>query len=117
MPQATACKDEQRSMARRARCWRVCSAVTQQVSLSEAAKVNIHAVFQKIQSGQLPDLGSSRLSRQGHHHGGFVYLDPGLLPVHHACSRRRKTDQLQATSQLHSDLIAAFVRGQVGDRP
>ena len=60
---------------------------------------------------------SSRLSRQGHHHGGFVYLDPGLLPVHHACSRRRKTDQLQATSQLHSDLIAAFVRGQVGDRP
>jgi hypothetical protein len=35
----------------------VCSAVTQQVNASEAAKVIIHATFQKIESGQLPDLG------------------------------------------------------------
>ena len=35
----------------------MCRAVTQQVNLSEAAKVTMHAVFQKIESGQLPDLG------------------------------------------------------------
>ena len=35
----------------------MCRAVTQQVNLSEAAKVTMHEVFQKIESGQLPDLG------------------------------------------------------------
>ncbi len=57
---ATARKEEQRRMVRRARCWRARSALTQQVNGSEAGNVNIHAAFQKVASGQLPNLGSSR---------------------------------------------------------
>ena len=45
-------------MARRARYWRVRSAVTQQVNSIEAAKVNAHAAFLKMASGQRPFLGS-----------------------------------------------------------
>ena len=59
---ATARKDEQRRMARRARRWRVRSVLTQAVSFIEAAKVNCHAVLVKVASGQLPFLGS-RVSR------------------------------------------------------
>jgi hypothetical protein len=54
---ATARKDEQRRMARRARRWRVRSILTQAVNVNEAAKVNIHAVLVKVASGQLPFLG------------------------------------------------------------
>jgi len=60
MQQAHACKDEQRRMARRARRWRVRSALTQMVSVIEAAKVNIHAALVKVTSGQLPFLGSHK---------------------------------------------------------
>jgi hypothetical protein len=38
-------KDEQRRMARRARCWRVRSAVTQKVIFIEAKNANHHAVL------------------------------------------------------------------------
>jgi len=38
-------KDEQRRMARQARCWRARSGVTQKVNSIEAANVNIHAVL------------------------------------------------------------------------
>ena len=44
-------------MARRARCWRVRSVFTPQVSASEAEKVNTHAALVKVVSGQLPFLG------------------------------------------------------------
>ena len=44
-------------MARRSQHWRARSALTQQVNGSEAANVNIHATFQKVASGQLPNLG------------------------------------------------------------
>jgi len=44
-------------MARRAWCWRVRSAFTQEVKVIEARKINIHAAFVKITSGQLPFLG------------------------------------------------------------
>ena len=44
-------------MARQARCNRVHSAVTHQVDVIEAAKVNERAVFLKFASGQLPFLG------------------------------------------------------------
>ena len=54
---ATAHKAEQRSMARQARCTRVHSAVTYRVNVIEAGKVNVHAVFLKFPSGQLPFLG------------------------------------------------------------
>lgn len=54
---ATARKEEQRRMARRSQHWRARSALTQQVNGSEAANVNIHATFQKVASGQLPNLG------------------------------------------------------------
>ena len=45
-------------MARQARCNRVHSALTHQVNMIEAEKVNVHAVFLKFASGQLPFLGS-----------------------------------------------------------
>ena len=45
------------SMARQARCNRVHSAVTYRVNVIEARKVNVHAVFLKLSSGQLPFLG------------------------------------------------------------
>ena len=45
-------------MARRARCWRARSALTQEVKVIEAAKVSTHAAFLKMASGQLPFLGS-----------------------------------------------------------
>ena len=44
-------------MARQARCNRVHSAVTYRVNVIEAGKVNVHAVFLKLSSGQLPFLG------------------------------------------------------------
>ena len=44
-------------MARQARCNRVHSAVTEQVNVIEAEKVNVLAVFRKFASGQLPFLG------------------------------------------------------------
>ena len=45
-------------MARQARCTRVHSAVTSQVNVIEAGKVNVHTAFLKLSSGQLPFLGS-----------------------------------------------------------
>ena len=45
-------------MARQARCNRVHSALTYQVHVIEAGKVNVHAAFLKFASGQLPFLGS-----------------------------------------------------------
>ena len=45
-------------MAHQARCNRVHSAVTHQVNVIEAEKVNVHAAFLKFASGQLPFLGS-----------------------------------------------------------
>ena len=50
-------------MARRARCWRVRSALTQQVNASEAAKVSIHEAPLKTASGQLPLLGLEIVSQ------------------------------------------------------
>ena len=44
-------------MVRQARCNRVHSAVTHQVNVIEAGKVNVHAAFLKLSSGQLPFLG------------------------------------------------------------
>ena len=44
-------------MARQARCNRVHSAVTHQVNVIEAGKVNSHAAFLKLTRGQLPSLG------------------------------------------------------------
>ena len=55
---ASAHKAEQRSLARQARCNRVHSAVTQNVIVIEAGKVNIHAAFLMFASGQLRFLGS-----------------------------------------------------------
>ncbi|MDR2153505.1 MAG: hypothetical protein LBE78_00550 [Burkholderiaceae bacterium] len=43
-----------RRMARRARCWRARSALTQKVKVIEATQANIHADLLKITSGQLP---------------------------------------------------------------
>ncbi len=45
-------------MARRARCWRVRSALTRKVKVIEAVEVNAHAAFPRVTSGQLPFLGS-----------------------------------------------------------
>jgi len=50
-------EDLQRRMARRARCWRVRSALTQEVNVIEGTNVNIHAVLLKVASGQLRFLG------------------------------------------------------------
>ena len=44
-------------MTRQARCNRVHSALTHQVNMIEAGKVNVHAVFLTFASGQLPFLG------------------------------------------------------------
>ena len=44
-------------MARQPRCNRVHSAVTHQVNVIEEGRVNVHAVFLKFASGQLPFLG------------------------------------------------------------
>ena len=54
---ASAHKAEQRSMARQARCNRAHSAVTYQMNVIEAGKVNMHAAFLKFASGQLLFLG------------------------------------------------------------
>ena len=51
---AAAHQAEQRRMARQARCNRVHSAVTCQVNVAEAGKVNVHVAFLKFASGQLP---------------------------------------------------------------
>jgi AmiR/NasT family two-component response regulator len=51
---ACAHKAEQRSMARRAQYKRVHSAVTYLVNVIKAEKVNVHTVFLKFESGQLP---------------------------------------------------------------
>ena len=56
---APAHKAEQRSMARRARCNRAHSAVTQKVTAIEEGKVNVHAAYPKFASGQLLFLGLS----------------------------------------------------------
>ncbi len=45
-------------MARQARCNRVHSALTHQVNVIEAEKVNVHAVVLKFASGQLPFLAT-----------------------------------------------------------
>ena len=44
-------------MTRQARCKRVHSAVTHQVNMIEAGKVNVHGVVLTFASGQLPFLG------------------------------------------------------------
>ena len=44
-------------MVRQARCNRVHSAVTHQVNVIEAGKVNVHTAFLTLSSGQLPFLG------------------------------------------------------------
>ena len=44
-------------MARQARCTRAHSAVTYQMNVIEAGKVNMRAAFLKFASGQLPFLG------------------------------------------------------------
>ncbi|QTD44067.1 hypothetical protein [Ottowia testudinis] len=62
-PQADACKDEQRCMARSQRCDRVHSALTQKVNDSGAKKLKHHKTLMKKTSGQLPFLGS-RVSRR-----------------------------------------------------
>jgi hypothetical protein len=51
---AFAHKAQQRSLARQARCNRVHSAVTYQVHVIEARKLNIDAAFLMFASGQLP---------------------------------------------------------------
>ena len=56
-PQATACKDEQRRLARRARCWWVRSALTCSVNAIEATNANTRAALAMVASGQLPFLG------------------------------------------------------------
>ena len=53
----TARKEEQRCMARRARCWQVHGALTHKVNAIEAINDGFHAACQGIQSGQLPFLG------------------------------------------------------------
>jgi hypothetical protein len=40
-------KDEQRRMARRARCWRVRSVVTQKVNVIEVKNVNAHTTLRR----------------------------------------------------------------------
>ena len=50
---ACAHKAEQRSLARQARCNRAQSAVTRNVLVIEAGKVNLHAAFLMFASGQL----------------------------------------------------------------
>ncbi|MBH2044450.1 MAG: hypothetical protein I8H87_13230 [Comamonadaceae bacterium] len=52
----TARKEEQRRMARRARCWQVHGALTHEVNAIEAINDGFHAACQGIQSGQLPFL-------------------------------------------------------------
>jgi len=53
-------------MARQTRCWRVRSIVSQKVNVSQAANVNIHTVFLKVASGQLPQTpGASRSNTPG----------------------------------------------------
>jgi hypothetical protein len=49
----TARKEEQRCMARRARCWQVHSALAQKVNAIGAINDRLHAACQGIQSGQL----------------------------------------------------------------
>jgi hypothetical protein len=56
---ACAHKAEQRSLARRARCNRVHSAVTYLVNVIKAEKFNIHTAFLMFASGQLRFLGLS----------------------------------------------------------
>jgi hypothetical protein len=48
-----ALQGEQRRMARRARCWRVRSTVTQEVKVIGVRKVNIHVALLKMTSDQL----------------------------------------------------------------
>ena len=61
-------------MARQARCNRVHSALTHQVNMIEAGKVNVHAVFLKFASGQLPFLGSSlRLEKKVSAVSGMIF--------------------------------------------
>ena len=61
-------------MARQARCNRVHSAVTYRVNVIEVGKVNVHAVFLKFASGQLPFLGSSlRLEKKVSAASGMIF--------------------------------------------
>jgi len=46
-PQARACKDEQRRMARRARRWRAHSDVTSKVNVIEGEKRCVHAALRR----------------------------------------------------------------------
>ena len=50
-------KEEQRSQARRVRCNRVHSAITQAVKDNEGKKVNVHKALEMFTSGQLRFLG------------------------------------------------------------
>ena len=62
-------------MARQARCNRVHSAITYQVNVIEAGKVNVHAAVLKLSSGQLPFLGlkvEAEFSDQRNPESGFM---------------------------------------------
>ena len=65
-------------MARQARCNRTHSALTHQVNVIEAEKVNVHAVFPKFASGQLPFLGLLTLSENNMKFMILVKSNPSL---------------------------------------
>ena len=56
-PRANARKEEQRGQARRVRCSRAHSVLTQTVNRAEAKIVNVHGALLDFDSGQLPNLG------------------------------------------------------------
>jgi len=64
-------------MARRARCNRVQSAVTQQVNVIEGRKVNTHAALLMVASGQLRFLGSNYDGRVVMNHIYFTAVPKG----------------------------------------
>ena len=76
-------------MARRARCWRVCSVPIPQANVNEAAKVSIHRDLLKMASGQLPFLGllivsqATRAAGLPDAHGLPRASTLGLSPSHH----------------------------------
>ncbi len=55
---AVPCYEEQRRQRAGKVCNRACSVLTQSVSVIERMKVNVHAAFQTIVSGQLRNPGS-----------------------------------------------------------
>ena len=90
-PRAPARKEEQRRMARRARCGWVRSALTQEVKDIAAARPRIDAVCPKLTSGQLPFLGSKIVAAgacpacvratKGHESSGGAVRAPAARPV------------------------------------